>query len=296
MPDAATEFNESGREDLIRELGRALGLERFNLSAWLLLWFSDVQVLRDLVTTVTSDKTARDDLHGYLSPGSKNFDEVIKAWLVERKDISRTGRASPATDFDSLCRKRDQKKSVVTKGRDVLRAAGLFPSVLGERENTYANETFWKHLGLFWSTEKIEAWQKAAQEQANTLENYITMASGVHRFWEMALFALKPIAKTENSLTLQFFWMSSEIRAGDNDTSISVLAEPSFPCSSDSTPKGSLLFCCDTEERICSGRAITLYTENSDTHPLPSWDLMEMQWMFQRIAALRGTSVTEDRE
>lgn len=39
-----------------------------------------------------------------------------------------------------------------------------------------------------------------------------------------------------------------------------------------------------------SGPRFTMTTHNKNTHPLPNWDLLVLQWSLQRIGALRGTA------
>ena len=41
---------------------------------------------------------------------------------------------------------------------------------------------------------------------------------------------------------------------------------------------------------IESGEIFELTTNNPETHPLPSWELLEMQWFLQRVVAMSGAA------
>lgn len=45
---------------------------------------------------------------------------------------------------------------------------------------------------------------------------------------------------------------------------------------------------------IKSGEVIELTTSDPEKKPLPNWDLLEMQWVLQRLTALRGAADIPD--
>ena len=45
-----------------------------------------------------------------------------------------------------------------------------------------------------------------------------------------------------------------------------------------------------TLRNVESGQIFKLTTENLETHPLPSWELLEMQWFLQRVVAMSGAA------
>ncbi|KAL1884895.1 hypothetical protein Plec18167_001551 [Paecilomyces lecythidis] len=52
----------------------------------------------------------------------------------------------------------------------------------------------------------------------------------------------------------------------------------------------------DRDKRIISGDIITITTENPETHPLPSFKLIQMQWVLNRGIALSGAADVTDEE
>ena len=49
-----------------------------------------------------------------------------------------------------------------------------------------------------------------------------------------------------------------------------------------------------SERKICSADEITFKTEDPETLPLPSWELLDMHWVLQRMSALAGAAEVED--
>ncbi|OKL60914.1 hypothetical protein UA08_03564 [Talaromyces atroroseus] len=49
-----------------------------------------------------------------------------------------------------------------------------------------------------------------------------------------------------------------------------------------------------TGKPISSGDCIVMKPEDPNTHPLPKWDIMKMQWCLQKAAAIDGTADVYD--
>lgn len=71
---------------------------------------------------------------------------------------------------------------------------------------------------------------------------------------------------------------------------------PSWVNHHDASPLGCKLFNCLTEQKICSGDVITMRTEDPISHPLPSWDLLDMQWVLHRVVALSGAGEASEED
>lgn len=41
-------------------------------------------------------------------------------------------------------------------------------------------------------------------------------------------------------------------------------------------------------QAVESGDVFKLTTENPESHPLPNWDILDMQWFMQRLVAMSG--------
>lgn len=98
------------------------------------------------------------------------------------------------------------------------------------------------------------------------LANRLALAPQTHKYWDS-----------------QFFWLPQ------NSVGEAKMWEPpSLPSSCDSTGDNILLFDNIHRTVIESGHVITFQTDNPVGKPLPSWDLLQMQWMLHGVAALRG--------
>lgn len=71
---------------------------------------------------------------------------------------------------------------------------------------------------------------------------------------------------------------------------------PSLPSDLRSGPCNSKLWDYDTDAPIYSSHLITLTTEDPETMPLPSFELLHMQWTLNRVAAIAGAANVTDEE
>lgn len=126
-------------------------------------------------------------------------------------------------------------------------------------------------------------------------ENLITLTSTVHDLWGAAFFALKllELSSNQKSLKIQFFWLRQHrrVRGGAFPAT-----KPSFPGGLNALPENIRLWNCKNLAPIHSGDFITLHTDSPDTHPLPSFELLEMQWFLHRVAALSAAADVYDDE
>ena len=118
--------------------------------------------------------------------------------------------------------------------------------------------------------------------------NLICLCANAH-IWNKGLFALKPLelSSDRKKLKVQFFWQPRyDHKVGDK---IDLLTEP---------PSSEGLDSIDDEyflnyrggDKIISGQVFTLKTEDPEEQPLPSWDLLDMQWCLQRLAGMCGAA------
>jgi hypothetical protein len=115
----------------------------------------------------------------------------------------------------------------------------------------------------------------------------------IRGLWNKGQFAPKPVQLSANrkQLTVEFHWLSHHAYARKR-----VQTLPPPPRNLDSTDRGTLLFDCRAMEIIRTGHVITLTTEHPDTLPLPSIDLLEMQWVLSRLVALSGAADVSKEE
>jgi len=69
-----------------------------------------------------------------------------------------------------------------------------------EEDKSAPRHAFWDHLRVFWSEEKVTAWeaklfpQSIHEKGQEEVYNLISLAPQVHASWQRGLFALKPIS------------------------------------------------------------------------------------------------------
>jgi hypothetical protein len=111
--------------------------------------------------------------------------------------------------------------------------------------------------------------------------------------WNKGLFALKPLELSRNrkKLTGQFFW---QVPGGYQIKSrIDLLTKPVSSKDLDFIRGGYILnrFEGDTSSpRIHSGEIFTFTTKDPKNLPLPSVELLEMQWVLQRLVGICGAA------
>lgn len=143
---------------------------------------------------------------------------------------------------------------------------------------------------------KIEAWKSAilGEEGTEHPRNMLSLAPHVHKYWGQALFALKPLEQSDDgkSLTAEFHWLKQ--RTGEK--SVTVTEMPTLATAIDSPGCCIKLWNNRTEQKIVTGHRVIFRTDDPIEHPLPSWELLEMQWHLQRVAAMAGAGEQDDED
>jgi hypothetical protein len=105
---------------------------------------------------------------------------------------------------------------------------------------------------------------------------------------------LKPIELSDDrgTLKVEFHWFGKY----DFTRKVSLEAPPIVPKGLDSGPGNARLWDCLTLEMIRSGDVLTFHTEDPNMYPLPSMDLLELQWAMQRVLALSGAAEARDED
>ncbi|EFQ96759.1 hypothetical protein MGYG_08683 [Nannizzia gypsea CBS 118893] len=189
------------------------------------------------------------------------------------------------------CRSRDEYRCLITKSLDPVDAAHIFPhSMRGSLSTTNKHYSFWSLLKLFWTERRISDWMAAAFLRGTTevVENLLCFAPTIHRWHLKGLFGLQPIRRSEDGkeFTVKFYWLPLRKPAAK----VHLLTDPTIPEDLVGINKDYRAWNVLTGEEIASGREIVLTTSDPDNLPLPSWDLLELQWTLQRLAALSGAA------
>lgn len=120
----------------------------------------------------------------------------------------------------------------------------------------------------------------------------VCLKAKVHDLWKNGRFALRPVDKPdEKTLVLEFHWQ----REMEWEGNVDLMNEPKSSRGLDSYKNGGPLLRIPSGVKgqskiIRSGDSITMTTPDPEKLPLPTWDLLEMQWYLQRVAAMSGVA------
>jgi len=154
---------------------------------------------------------------------------------------------------------------------------------------------FWTLLYNFWSPDQVDKWRRKIfpdAENPNTdvdeAFNLICLSSDAHNMWTKGQFALKPLelSSDHTELTVKFFWQVSNKYEPVNR--IDLLTKPASSKNLHESA-GRWLFHPDGR-KICSGDVFKFKTTDAKRLPLPSMELLEMQWYLQRLVAMSGAA------
>jgi hypothetical protein len=158
---------------------------------------------------------------------------------------------------------------------------------------------------MFWPEEKVAAWTAELFPQGinelgvERVDNLITLSKQAHGYWNQGAFALKPISMNEDktSLKIQFFWQKKQ----NTQATMSLLTTP-FSTESLNQNEGAFehgtikLFDLNKQRLIKSGDIFELRTDDAIARPLPSFQLLEMQWFLTRVVGMAGAAFPYDPE
>jgi hypothetical protein len=155
---------------------------------------------------------------------------------------------------------------------------------------------FWKTLNIFWNKDQVNKWKNKIFPNGVGVEscfNLISLSASAHVMWNKGLFALKPLklSRNQKTLTVQFFW---QVPANyEIDSTVDLLTETASSVGLDTVGDGYFLARPRNDlsiSRICSGETFTFTTKDPKNQPLPSMELLEMQWILQRLVGMSGAA------
>ncbi|KAK2788022.1 hypothetical protein FQN53_004219 [Emmonsiellopsis sp. PD_33] len=198
------------------------------------------------------------------------------------------------------CLDRDRETCVITKAGDP-HVAHIFPFSMRRFQDTPLDDAVaapWNVLKLFWTETRIRSWYNAITTSARTesVESLLSLAPSVQDYQGKAYFDLQPreLSADKKRLTVGFYWMR---RMTDLPKRVSLLRKPDMRNDLDmggDVSKPVKLWNVGSERKICSGDEITFETRDLENLPLPSRELLDMQWVLQRLSALAGAADVED--
>jgi hypothetical protein len=173
--------------------------------------------------------------------------------------------------------------------------------------NHSAQTNFWRLLGVFWTDDRVAEWRNKIFPNPNHSDtgveacfNLISLGAEAHWHWNNGRFALKPleISDDKKKLTVQFFWQP-QYSHGNKDP-VDLLQEPLSSRDLRFTEKEGIEYFLARRQDdgsyrgIESGDIFTFTTDDPAIRPLPSWGLLDMQWVLQRLTAMSGGVETPD--
>jgi hypothetical protein len=152
-------------------------------------------------------------------------------------------------------------------------------------------------LTYFWEPEKVAAWHQAVFEQGTeTVSNLMCFAPSLHAYHERALFALEPteLSDDRTSQKVRFHWLYAQKHG--RRAKLTRSPEIPEPSSTGIGPRQLKIFNIQTDQPLCTGDEIAITTPDPDRLALPHPKILEMQFILQQVAALKGGGERPDDE
>ncbi|OAL69989.1 hypothetical protein A7D00_6028 [Trichophyton violaceum] len=216
-------------------------------------------------------------------------EQCLKRKRSTSRNISIDSSPSRSQLVSRMCKERDDFKCIVTKSAGPIDAAHLFPVSLNKSDD---RANFFSLLKNLWA-QRIGKWEGRFKNGTEFVENEVSFSPSLHRYHAKGLFALQPIEATSDgrSLKLGFYWLNKR-QVERSKEMVDLMDIPAL--AHDFRPK-DIAICSSRDEHIIrSGEVIELITKDPEKLPLPDWHILEMQWVLQRLVALKGAADIPD--
>lgn len=154
--------------------------------------------------------------------------------------------------------------------------------------------SFWSTLKNYWPEKQVDSWKRAVLGKKGTEspQNMITLSPTVHKLWSGCYFAFKPISLSRNrrKLVMEFHWLRPRPKATKGHHMVDALTPPESVAEHDTPGEDIRLVHGPSKAIITSGRRVVMRTDDPKKRPLPSYQLLEMQWNLQRVGALSAAA------
>jgi hypothetical protein len=152
-------------------------------------------------------------------------------------------------------------------------------------------------LTYFWEPEKVAAWHQAVFEQGTeAISNLMCFAPQIHAYHSRALFALEPteLSDDRTSQKVRFHWLYAQKHG--RQAKLTRSPEIPEPSGTGMGPRQLRIFDVQTGRPLCAGDEIAITTPDPDRLALPHPKILEMQFILQQVAALKGGGERPDDE
>ncbi|CAG8237497.1 unnamed protein product [Penicillium nalgiovense] len=216
-------------------------------------------------------------------------------------------RAPPVAIY--AARERDGYECVITGTRKIYQTTPIFPAsaINAFLQNSPGTPNIWAFADVFWGTSTTSRWKKAffndptnPDSPVNDCSNLICLRRDLRTAWSSGLFALRPawISDDMTAMEIEFYWQPKpDHKLFDT---VDVAKQP--PSTKNLSSVDQLIVAVGNRgepsyRAIESGYRFRMTTDDPIIRPLPSFDLLDMQWHFTRLTALcAATSFFDEDE
>ncbi|OJJ51356.1 hypothetical protein ASPZODRAFT_163205 [Penicilliopsis zonata CBS 506.65] len=301
------------RQELLQQLKQAMGTENVSVPFWACLQVCDLNCLRKMIANTCSGPIFINVLQSTAlaiplhwmqkSPGERNLGTSSPASPATPNRPFGTPDRAPSRRsqaLKNLVMERDDTLCILTKMGCVTEVAHIYPVSLlqpQQRSNLAACiPPFWHLLRIFFDQNRLDKWHSAIFRDAlqpdramDGVFNQICLTASAHTAWTKGLFALRPLqeAADRRSLSVELHWQP--VQTHTKFDAIDLLSPPGQ--SRDLEGSGSFVLYSRIFNRLLrTGDILVLTTHNPETHPLPSFALLEMQWFLTRIVSMSAAA------
>ncbi|KAL3442533.1 hypothetical protein BJX65DRAFT_312710 [Aspergillus insuetus] len=282
------------RTHLLGRLNTVLNNRPVPASFWAVLLLPDMEMLEKMVMGLKSQ-------HSYWS---SVYTGAWRCHFYGNNVDPNRGRPQPNCPIRQPTLKPTERCDR-SSGTTTRRASEAAESVLFEGKSVSA---ILGHAEVLWTPKRIAEWRqqifsdrRSPMQALDNLSNLMCLSADLKQMWASGIFALKPLAYNQDrtQLEVQFFWQP---RPGHSiNQNIPLLTRPSSTrdlpglVEDDVVQTGSAFLNVRSEwQKIMSGQRFTFTTPDPIKLPLPSKELLEMQWVLTRLVNLSGAGSLPD--
>lgn len=146
---------------------------------------------------------------------------------------------------------------------------------------------------MFWSEEKVNTWYKLLYDEdgeplLDTRKKPITLRNEIHESWNQGFFALKPSLPSEDGKKMEVaIYFLDKLNSPRRENVPLTTPPPGSP----SELTECYIHHYHTGQRLVSGDKILITTDDPEKLPLPSYDLLEMQWVLTRLMRMAADRI-----
>ncbi|KAJ6070519.1 hypothetical protein N7467_011838 [Penicillium canescens] len=296
------------RKILLRQLKEALKDKNVTVPFWACVQICDLAKLEFIVQLANLSGPIMEIMTDLLASLPYKWTQRLSPYHeFETESTTSTDdpRYATAPSAKDAARERDGYKCVITGARKVYQTARIFP-VLVTKPPTLVEPAFpgiWKYVDLFWDRSTAERWKKAVfnssfdpERPVNDCTNLICLRSDLRSAWANGLFALRPVSVSDDKteIEIEFHWQP---RAGHATSDLVDVTKEPVPSKNVSSVEDLVVVVSERGNSflpIQSGHRFKITTDNPLDHPLPSFDLLDMQWNFTRMVSMSAAADTFD--